>query len=326
MRKLIIQYNNGSKSGLKLRFNLTIYKKQLKGRTKMESPHQDINSEQQVPLKATSTDVDNLIDNIKAIATEKHDTLWAKLKKQLKDIGKTFLASAVALIVAIVSSFFFNSQYFQNIQIAVDDIRKKLPTEADKILVTRLSNTLGENSSILGELQQEQLRQKERTQVGELSNATHNQQLEKISKELVTIKGKYNQQLVVNKNNNQQLELLDAKLATFRSTVLTPANPTNNALVKTLKQLLQQGKAMNSTKLPEENTQSWLKSVYYFVHTLPNGDNQQLTIIKKAMTRIIEDTNEYKDNDIRISETLIILSTLKSLAEAAVLGTIISNP
>ncbi len=324
-RRLVIQYTNWPELALKFRFNLTIYKKQ-KGRMKMESPQQDINLEHQAPLKSDSTDVDKLIDNIKTVATEKHDTLWGKLKKQLKDIGKTFLASAIALIVAIVSSFIFNSQYFQNIQIAVDDIRQKLPTEADKILVAKLSSTLGENSSLLGELQQEQLRQKEKTQVDEISNATYKQQLEEISKEFVTIKKKYDQQIVLNEKNNQQLELLNTKLTRFRSTLLTTSHPTNNALVKTLKQLLQQGKTMNSTKSPEENTQNWLRSVYYFVHTLPNGDNQQqLTTIKKAMTRIIDDTNEYKDNDIRISETLIILSTLKSLAEAAVLGTIISN-
>ncbi len=289
----------------------------------MESTQQDINLKPQVPLESTSTGVDKLIDNIKTLATEKHDTFWGKLKKQLRDIGKTFLASAVALIVAIVSSFIFNSQYFQDIQVAVDDIRQKLPTEADKILVTKLSSTLGENSSLLSELQQEQIRQKEKTKVDELSNATYKIQFETISKEFVTIKQKYNQQLIFSEKNNQQLEILNIKLTKYRSNLLTTSHPTNNALVKTLKLLLQQGETMNSTKSPEENTQNWLKSVYYFVHTLPNGSSQQqLTTIKKAMTRIVEDKNEYKNNDIRISETLIILSTLKSLAEAAVLGSI----
>ena len=75
------------------------------------------------------------------------------------------MASIIALIVAVISSFIFNSQNFQDIQVAFDSIRAKLPTDADKILVEKLSSGLGKNTSLLDKLQQEQHRQKENVEV-----------------------------------------------------------------------------------------------------------------------------------------------------------------
>jgi len=278
----------------------------------MESVQPEVDLEKHDTLKKASANVDELINNIKTIVEKEPDTFLEKLKNQLKDMGKTLMATVLALIVAVVSSFIFNSQYFQEVQVIFDDIRSKLPTEADKILVQQLSSTLGENSSLLDKLQQEQFRQKEKALAGGILNTTLKLQLEEASKQFATI----------NENNTHQIELLSAEIAKFRASSLNKSRPINRALITTLKQLQQRGEALSSKKLLEKNVQIWLKRVYYFVHTLPSSDGeQQLAEIKNAMTKITESKSEYQDIGLRVSETLIIISTLKSLAEAAVLGT-----
>jgi len=279
----------------------------------MESTQLEENSNPQETLKNTSADVEKLIDTISTIASEKTNTFWEKLKIQLRDIGKTIMASILALVVAVVSSFIFNSQYSQDFQIAVDDIRTKLPTEAEKILVRQISDKLGKNRSLLDELQQEQFRQKEKNQIDALLGATLKEQFE-LSKE------RYSQQLIFNEKNTRQIEFLNSELNNVRTTSIK-GHATNKALVKTLKHFIKQGEAISSKQSPDKNTNNWLKNVYYFVHTLPGGNSeQQLKTIKKAMTSIIDGKSEYNNEAIKISETLIILSTLRSLAEAAVLG------
>ncbi|TQV82785.1 hypothetical protein [Aliikangiella coralliicola] len=285
------------------------------------------NNEEQPALVVTPEEVEQLINKtVDKVAQSNKQTFWTKLKVQLSDIGKTIMASTLAIIVAIVTSLIFNSQTTEKIQTFIGEVREKLPTEADRALVAQLSNSLGENSSILNQLQITQSKQIEKTDNISTLGDELKQQMQHVDLKFTSLNNLYNEQKNSYTQNNNKLKNLESTVTKIQSKLSTNKREINTALLRTLVEFREKGeliaqRRLNGNSSMSQESNRWLKSVYYFINTLPtNGQPKQLLTIQTAIKSILNRKDEFDDIDSRLDESLIILSTMESLVQAAVLG------
>ncbi|WP_444998210.1 hypothetical protein [Aliikangiella sp. IMCC44359] len=242
------------------------------------------------------------------------------LKEKINQLGSSALTAIIALIAAIITPIILNSQFAKDINASISDIRSKLPNEADAIIVKELSSITSDHQSIINELIKKQqsiiLDNKMLTDVKNDFETQYNQVLNSV--EQFEIKSD------IQNNSVDSLKStifnLEKKMADLQQQIQASkqTNSINKNLYHHLEKLYKDGESL--TNANPTKAENWFKQLNYTIQGLQvNQTNDYLKLHVKTLNSIILKTDNFTDFSSRKSEALVILRSLLSLVDAAIL-------
>jgi len=244
-------------------------------------------------LKATPTIIESVKDN--AVT-------------QVKQFGASTIASLIAILIAVITPIILNSQFAQDISETIADIRKKLPNEADDLLMSQVSELTKNNQVLINQISTEQ-----RLLQAKNVELSKGEQSFKLEYQSVT------QKLIELENQNRDLtELLSKKVEQLEGRFAGKQEKPNYALLKQLSNLTREGENLTATQT--EKSERWFKQTFYTVQGLQTeAFNQQLKTHVAVLKSIVEKESEFGEFNKRKEEALIVLEALSSLVNAAII-------
>ena len=227
---------------------------------------------------------------------------------QVKQFGASTVASLIAILIAVIIPVILNSQFAQDVSETIADIRKKLPNEADELLMNQVTELSKNNQFLISQISTEQ-------KLLQAKNAELSKGEQSFKQEYLQI----TQKLAELENQNKDLTAsLSKKVAELENRSVSTNVKPNYALLKQLSKLTSEGEKLTSTQL--EKSERWFKRTFYTVQGLQKEPtNQQLSTYVLVLKSIVEKDGEFREFSKRKEEALIVLDVLSSLVDAAII-------
>lgn len=249
---------------------------------------------------------------------QEQGTLWKGIKEKLNQIGRSAMTTLVALTVAIVTPVILNSQLVQNIDQSISDIRSKLPTEEDKLMVANVFNETSTNKDLIGQLSQTQKKLLLASIDFEKSSNVFNGKYEAVLQNIsdLALKSAAQQSTVL--ESKEKITTLEKQLKQMQFELSQKTNLSNDKLLNQLIKLHTEGESLTKTQITQ--AEKWFKKISYIVIGLQGHQTvNQLGEHVKILKAIRDKKMGFTSFESRQSEALLILSALSSLASSAML-------
>ena len=237
-----------------------------------------------------------------------------RIFEQLRQWGASTVASLIAITIAIISPVVINSQFAQDITSSISEIRGKLPNEADKLLMAQLTDLSKQNQNLISDINQKQ--QLLQVQSNDLKSGSQlfQQQYNDVINKVVELNLK-NKGL---ETSSEKITQLEQKVAALTSHSVNTNIRFNQKLYQQITKLQKEGEKL--TEKQSQQAEQWFKRTFYTVQGLQNqASNSQLKAHVDVLKDISNKDGKFNSFPQRKQETLLILSALSALVNAAVI-------